>query len=185
MNWWWYLTISSSAALFSSRLQSFPATGSFPVSLLFTSGGQSIGASASASASVLSMNNQGWFPLGLISLISLRPRDSQESSPAPQLESINSLVLSLLYGQLSHTYMTIGKTTALTLWTFVGKVMSLLFNTLSKFVIAFLPRSKHLLISLLQSPSAMILEPNKIKSGTVSTFSLLFAMKWWDQMPWS
>ena len=70
--------------------------------------------------------------------------------------------------QLSHPYMTTGKTTALTRWTFVGKVLSLLFNILSRFVIAFLPRSKHLLISWLQSPSAVILEPPKIKSLTVS-----------------
>ena len=70
--------------------------------------------------------------------------------------------------QLSHPYMTTGKTIALTRQTFVGKVMSLLFNMLSRFVIAFLPRSKHLLISRLQSLSAMILEPKKIKSLTVS-----------------
>ena len=70
--------------------------------------------------------------------------------------------------QLSHPYMTTGKTLALTRQTFVGKVMSLLFNMLSRLVIAFLPRSKHLLISWLQSPSAVILEPRKIKSATVS-----------------
>ena len=70
--------------------------------------------------------------------------------------------------QLSHPYMTTGKTIALTRWTFVGKVMSLLFNMLSRLVIAFLPRSKHLLISWLRSPSAVILEPKKIKSATVS-----------------
>ena len=68
--------------------------------------------------------------------------------------------------QLSHLYMTTGKTITLTVWTFVGKVMSLLFNMLSRFVIAFLPRSKHLLISWLQSPSAVILETPKIKSAT-------------------
>ena len=73
--------------------------------------------------------------------------------------------------QLSHPYMTTGKTIALTRWTFVGKVMSLLFNMLSRLVITFLPRSKHLLISWLQSPSAVILEPLKIKSDTVSTVS--------------
>ena len=73
--------------------------------------------------------------------------------------------------QLSHPYMTIGKTKALTRWTFVGKVMFLLFNTLPMFVIAFLPRSKHLLISWLQSPSAVILEHPKIKSVTASTVS--------------
>ena len=77
------------------------------------------------------------------------------------------------------------KNIALTRWTFVSKVMSLLFNMLSRFVIAFLPRSKRLLISWLQSPSAVILEPKKIKSVLVSLFPYLFAMKWWDQMPWS
>ena len=74
--------------------------------------------------------------------------------------------------QLSHLYMTTGKTIALNRWTFVGKVMSLLYNMLSRLVITFLPRSKRLLISWLQSPSAVILEPKKIKSDTVSTVSL-------------
>ena len=73
--------------------------------------------------------------------------------------------------QLSHPYMTTGKTRALTSWTFVDKVMSLLFNMLSRLVITFLPRSKRLLISWLQSPSTVILEPPKIKSATVSTLS--------------
>ena len=73
--------------------------------------------------------------------------------------------------QLSHPYMTTGKTIALTSWTYVGKVMSLFFNMLSRLVITFLPRSKRLLISWLQSPSAVILEPPKIKSDTVSTVS--------------
>ena len=82
--------------LFSSCPQSLPASGSFPVSHLFVPGGQSIG--ASASASVLPMNIMGWLPLGLIGLISLLSKNSQESSPAPQFESINSLVLSLFYG---------------------------------------------------------------------------------------
>ena len=72
--------------------------------------------------------------------------------------------------QLSHPYMTTGKTIALIIWTFVGKVMSLLFNTLFRFVVAFLPRSKHLLISWLQSSLTVILEPKKIKSVTASTF---------------
>ena len=73
--------------------------------------------------------------------------------------------------QLSHPYMTTGKNIVLTRWTLVGKVMSLLFNMLSRLVITFLPRSKRLLISWLQSPSAVILEPQKIKSATVSTVS--------------
>ena len=84
--------------------------------------------------------------------------------------------------QLSHPYMTTGKTIALTRRTFVGKVTSLLFNMLSRLVSAFLPWSKCLLISWLQSQSAVILEPKKIKN--LSLFPL-FAVKWWDQMPWS
>ena len=90
------------------------------------------------------------------------PRGSQESSPTPQFKSICSLALSFLYS-LSHPYMTTGKSIALTRQTFVGKVMSLLFNIWSSLVITFLPRSKHLLISWLQSPSAVILEPPKNK----------------------
>ena len=83
------------------------------------------------------------------------PRDSQESSKASVLQHSAFIV------QLSHPYMTTGKTIALTRWTSVGKVMFLLFNMLSRLVIAFLPRSKHLLILWLQSPSAVILEPRK------------------------
>ena len=86
--------------------------------------------------------------------------------------------------QLSHPYMTTVKTVALTRQTFVGKVMSLFFNMLSRLIISFLPRSKHHLISWLQSPSAVIWESKKIKSVTVSIVSL-FAMKWWDWIPWS
>ena len=81
------------------------------------------------------------------------------------------LCLAFFIVHLLHPYMATGKMIALTRWTFVGKVMSLLFNMLSRLVIAFLPGSKHLLISWLQSPSAVILEPNKIKSVTVSTVS--------------
>ena len=93
---WCHPTISSSVASFSSCLQSFPASGSFPMSQIFASGGQSIG--ASASASVLPMNTQSWFPLGLIGFISLISKGTLKSfSPAPQLESIIYLVLSLLY----------------------------------------------------------------------------------------
>ena len=91
--------------------------------------------------------------------------------------------------QLSHPYMTTGKTVALTRWTFVGKVMSLLFNMLSRLVIAFLLRSKCLLVSWLQSPSAVILEPpprcQKKSQILFPLFPHLFTMKWWDQMPWS
>ena len=99
------------------------------------------------------------------------PRDSQEFSPTPHFKSINSSVLSFLTVQLSHPYMTTGKTIALTRWTFVGEVMSLLLNMLSRLVVTFLPSGKRLLISWLQSPSAVISEPQKIKSDTVSTVS--------------
>ena len=94
LSWWRHPTISSSVIPFSC-LQSFPTSGSFPVNQLFSSGGQSIG--ASASASVLPMNVQGWFPLGSTGLISLQSRNSQESSPTQQFENINSSVLSFLY----------------------------------------------------------------------------------------
>ena len=85
--------------------------------------------------------------------------------------------------QLSYPYMTNGKTLALTIWTFVGKVMSLLLNVLSRLVIAFLPRSKCLLISWLQSPFAMILEPKKIKSVMVSIVSPSICREVMGQMP--
>ena len=85
----------------------------------------------------------------------------------------------------SHPYMTAGKTTALTVQTFFTNVISLLFNMLSRFVRAFLPRSKCVLISWLQSPSAVVLEPPKISLSLFPLFPHLFAMKWWVQMPWS
>ena len=153
---WCHPTISSSVILFSSCLQSFPASGSFPMGQFFVSGGQSIGVSVLQwISSVLPMNIQNWFPLGLTG-----PRDSQESSPTPQSKSINSLVLSFLYSPTFTSIHDYWKNQ----WTdFVGKVMSLLFNMLSGLVITFLPRSRHLLISWLQSTSAVILEPKIIK----------------------
>ena len=87
--------------------------------------------------------------------------------------------------QLSHPYMTAGKIIALTIWTFVSKVMFLLFNILFKFAIAFLPRSKYLLISWLQAPSAVMWSPRKQSLSLFPLFPHLIAMKWWDQMPWS
>ena len=132
LSWWCHPTISSSVIPFSSCLQSFPASGSFPMSQFFASGGQSIGASASASASVLPMNIQAWFPLGWTVWISLQPKGFSSL--------LNSLHSPFFIVQLSHPYMTTGKTIALTRQIFVGKVMSLLFNMLSSLVIAFLPR---------------------------------------------
>ena len=131
----------------------FPSIRVFSLEPHFTSGGQSIG--VSASTSVFPMKTQDWSPLECIGS-SWSQRDSQESSPTPQFKSINSSALSFLYSP-THPYMTTGKTIALTRRTFVGKVMSLLFNMLSRLVITFLPRS--LLIPWLQSPSAAILIP--------------------------
>ena len=137
---WCYLTISSSAAPLSSCAQYFPASGSFPMSQLFASGGQSIG--VSALASVLSMNIQDWFPLGLTGLISLLSKGALNS-----LLQHHNLKASILWcsaffmAQLSQLYMTPGKTIALNRWIFVNKVMPLLFSVLSKLVIAFPPRS--------------------------------------------
>ena len=128
---WCHPTISSSVIPSSSCLQSFPASGSFQMSQLFTSGGQSTG--ASASASVLPMNIHGWFPLGLTGLISLESKGF--SRCLLQLQSSKASVLrcsAFSMVHLSHLYMTTGKTIALTRRTFLDKVMSLLFHMLSR-----------------------------------------------------
>ena len=135
----------------------FPSIKVFSNESVFTSGDPSI--EVSASASVLPMNIQDWFPLGWTGWISLLAKEHSRVFS-------NTTVLwcsAFFIVQLSHPYITTGKTIALTRWTFVGKVMSLLFNMLSRLVIAFFPRSKRLLISWLQSPSAVILETPKIK----------------------
>ena len=139
------------------------------MSQLFASGGQSIG--VSALASVLPMNTQDWSPLGWMVGSPCSPRDSQKSSPAPQFKSINSSVLSFLHSPTLISIYDYWKTTALIRQTFVCEAMSLLFNKAHRLVITFPPRSKRLLISWLKSPSAVILEPPKIKSDTVSTVS--------------
>ena len=123
------------------------------------------------SPSVLPMNIQGCFPLGWTGLISLQSEGVSEFLQHHSLKASFLRCSAFFIVQLSHPYMTTGKTIALTIWTFVGKVMSLLFNMLSSLVNTFLPRSKHLLISWLQSPSAVILEPKKTKSLTVSIVS--------------
>jgi len=107
------------------------------------------------------MNIQGWFPLGLTGLISLLFKGLSRDISAPQFESINLRHSAFFMVQLSHPYMTNGETIILTRWIFVGKVMSLLFNMLSRYVIAFLPRSTCLLISWLQSLSACFWSPRK------------------------
>ena len=156
---WCHSTISSSVIPFSSCPQSLLASGSFPMNQLFAWGGQSIG--ASASASVLPMNTQDWSALSdwlylLAVQGTLKSLLQHHSSKASIFRCSAFFTV-----QLSHPFMTTGKTIDLTRPTFVGKVMFLLFNMLSRLVITFLPRSKHLLISWLQSPSAVILEPKK------------------------
>ena len=130
-----------------------------------------------ASASALPMNMQDWFPLRLTSWIFLQSKGLSRVFSNTIVQKHQFFSAQLLTVQISHPYMTTGKTIALTRLTFVGKLMSLLFNMLSRFVTVFLSRSKHLLISWLQSPSAVILEPKKIKSLTVSLVS--------PSMPWS
>ena len=125
-----------------------------------------------ASASVLPMNNSGLISFRMDWLDLLEVQGTHKSLLQHHSSKASILLSSALFIiQLSHPYMTTGKTTALTRWTFVGKVMSLLFNMLSSLVITFLQRSKRLLISWLRSPSVVILEPRKIKSDTVSTVS--------------
>ena len=170
-SWWCHPTVSSSVARFSSYPQSFAGSGSFPVSQLFTSGDQSTG--ASASASVLPVNTESWFLLVLTDLISLLSKGLSESSPAPRFESINS------YGSVLTSIHDYCKIITLTVQNFVGKVISLPFNILSRFVIVFLPRSNHLLISWVHSPSAVILEPKKYKvSHCFHCFSIY--LQWSD-----
>ena len=166
---WCHPTISSSVVPFSSCPQSIPASGSFQMSQLFPSGGQSIG--VSASTSVLPMNTQDWYPLQWTGWISLQSKVLSRVFFLQHHSSKASIILhsAFFIVQLSHHYMTTGKIIALTTQTFLGKVMSLLFNMLARLVIT--SRSKHLLISCLQSPSAVILEPPKIKSATVYTVS--------------
>ena len=160
MSRWYHPTISSSVAPF--YYQSFLASGSFPMSWLFTSDGPSIGAfsiSPSNEYSKLISFRIEWFDL-------LAPRDStglsRVFSRTRIQKSNNSLAVSLLYDPTLTPIHSYWKAMALFIRTFVVKVTSLLFNTLSRFVIAFLPRSKPVLISWLQSPSIVILEPKKI-----------------------
>ena len=139
-------------------LQSFPASGSSPISQLFASGGQNIG--VSASASVLPMNVQDWFPLGLNSLISLQSKVLSWVLSSITIQKHQLFLAQPFLQSNSHlcTWL-LEKLTALTVWTFVGKVMSLIFSMLSRFVIDFLPGRKCLLISWLLLLSAVSLEP--------------------------
>ena len=170
---WCHPAISSSVVPFSSRLQYFPASASFLTSQFFASGGQSFwlwsfsfSISHSNEYSGLIFFRMDWLDL-LAVQGTLKSLLQHHSSKASIL-----LCSAFLMVQLSHSYMTAGKTIVLTIQTFVGKVMSLLFNTLSEFVIAFLPRSNHLLISGLQSLTTVILEPKKIVSHCFHCFPI-------------
>ena len=147
-----HLILCRSDVSFSFCIQSFPASGLFPISQLFTSSSQSIG---SFSFSISPSNEYSdWFPLGWIAWISLQSKGLSNCG----LLQHHSLKASILWCsaffivQLLHPYITTGKTIALTIWTFVDKVMSLLFNMLSRLVTTFLPRSERLLISWSKSP---------------------------------
>ena len=155
--------------------------GSLPRSKFFASGSQSTG--ASASASVLPVNIQDWFPLGLTGLTSLQFKGLSRifSNTTVQKYQFFGTQPSLWS---NYHICTTGKTIALIRWTFVSKVMPLLFNMLSRLVIALCPRNKRLLISWLQSPSEVILEPKKRKSITVSIVSqsICHGVMWPDAM---
>ena len=153
------------------------------MSQLFASGGQSIG--VSVLASVLPMNTQDWSPLGWTGWISLQPKGLSRvfSNTTVRNHQFFGAQLSSQSNSHIHTWPLEKPEPWLDRLCWQSNVF--VFNMLSRLVITFLPRSKRLLISWLQSPSAVILEPNKIKSDTVSTVSHLFLLKWWDQMPWS
>ena len=154
---WRHITISSSVIPFPCCLQCFPASGSFQMSQFFASGGQSTGASASASGPSSEYSGLIFFRIDWFDLIVqgiLKSLLQYHSSKASVLRHSAFFTV-----QLSHPYMTTRKTIALTRWTVVGKVMSLLFNMLSRLVMAFLLRNKHLLISWMQSPSVVFWSP--------------------------
>ena len=166
---WCHPAISSSVIPFSSCPQSLPASQSFPMSQLFLRSSKSWSFSFSI---IPSKEHPGLISFRMDWLDLLAVQGTLRSLLQHHSSKTSILWCSAFFTvQLSHPYMTTGKTIALTRRTFFGKVMSLLFNTLSRSVITFLPRSKRLLISWLQSPSAVILEPPKMKSDTVSTVS--------------
>ena len=176
LRWWCHPTISSSVVPISSHPQSFPASGSFQMIQLFTSGGQSV----KSFSFTISPSNEysGLIPFRMdwLDLLSVQ-------GTLKNLLQNHSSKASILWRSaffivwFSHPSMTTGKTIALTIRTFVSKVMSLLFNMLSRLVITFLPRSKHLLTSWLQSPSAVILTPQNKVCHCFHCFPIYF--------PWS
>ena len=182
---WCYQTISSSATLFSFCLQSFPASGSFQMSQLFASGGQSIG--VSASASVLPMSIQGWFPLELINWFDLHAVQGTLKSFFQHHSSKASILWcsAFLMVQLSHQYMTTGKTIALTGWTFVTKITScFLIHCLGLSYLFFQGENVFNFMAAVIVHSDFGAQENKV-CHCFHFFPYLFAMKWWDWMTWS
>ena len=182
---WCHPTISSSVTPFYSCPQSFPASGPFTMKRLFELGGQIIG--ASALASVLPRNIQDWFLLGLISLISCCPRDTQKSSPTPQFERINSSALSLLYVSTftsvhdyweNHTlnYMNFCWQSDVSAFSYAILVSHSFF---SKEQVSF----NFMVTVTVHSDFAA--QGKKKNLSLFPLFHHLFAMKWWNQMPWS
>ena len=167
LSWWCQLTILSCCPLL--LLPSiFPSIRSFPVSHFFTSGGQSNG----VSASVLPVNIQDWFPLELTGLISVQSKGLSRVFSSTTVQKHQFFLLSLLYDPTLTSIPDYWKNHSFDDMDFCQqRVFNMVFNMLSRLVIAFLVRRKHLLISWLQSPSAVILEPKRRKSITASTFS--------------
>ena len=203
MSRWCHPTISSSVVCFSSHLQSFPASSLFKwvsclhqvakvleIQLQHQSFQWIFRTDFWNSFSPILNNNlaeqsKGQLSDGLVGDLlavqgTLKSLLQHHSSKASILRPSAFFIV-----QFSQPYMTTGKTIALTRWIFFGKVISLLFNMLCRLVITFLPRSKCLIISWLQLPSAVILELKRIKSVTVSTVSPSICVKWWDWMPLS
>ena len=161
VHWWWcHPNISSSVIPLSSCLHSFPASGSFPMSQFFTSGGKNIGISSLSISPSNEYSGLISFRMDWLDLLAvqgtLKSLLQHRSSKASILQHSAFFTI-----QLSHPCMTTGKSIALTRQTFVGKVMSLLLSMLSRLFITSLPRSKHLLFSWLQSPSAVFWSPKK------------------------
>ena len=174
---WCHPIISSSVVPFSYS-QSFPASGSFPMSWLFKSGDQNIG--ASASVSVIQIIIQVWIPpLGLMVLSLCHPQDSQKSSPASHFESINSCVPTLISVHDCWKHHSLDYTDIF------GKVISLFLNPLSRFIIASLPRNKCFYLHGCSHCLQWFLRPRKENLSLFPLLTLLFVVKCWDRMPWS
>ena len=178
---WWHWAISSSVVPFSSCPESLPASEPFPMSQHFTRWPKYWSFSFSI---IPSKEIPGLISFRVDWLDLLAVQGTLKSLLQHHSSKISILWCSAFFTvQLSYLYMTTARTIALTRRTLVGKIMSLLLKMLSRLVITFLPRSKCLLISWLQSPSAVTLEPQKIKCVTVSTVSPSICHEWWDQMP--